>query len=463
METLKKRYGLITAICMVVGIVIGSGVFFKAQDVLNETGGNVTDGVLAWLIGGSVMIVFALTFAVMATKYEKVGGVVDYAEATCGKTYAYFVGWFMSMIYFPAMTSVLAWVSARYTIVAVRGVSSGSPDALFGAECITIAAAYLIIMYFINALAPKLAGKIQVSTTVIKLIPISFIAIVGTLVGLFNGTLGDNFSATSALAASTGGNGMFAAICCTAFAYEGWIIATSINAEIKDAKRNLPIALLAGSVIIMLVYILYYLGVVGLEDTTVLIKEGTSVAFKFFGETVAGIVNFLIIISCLGTLNGLTVACSRGTYALAARNQGIAPKVFSQLDKETNMPHNSAAFGLLLALIWFLYFIGGQFFGWFGNYAFDSSELPIITIYPIYVPILIAFMKKEKEFGVFKRFVLPILSMFGVVVMVAASIFRHKIANVWYLILFAIIMGIGALIYFFGNKKSDQKVAEASE
>lgn len=463
METLKKRYGLITAICMVVGIVIGSGVFFKAQDVLNETGGNVIDGVLAWLIGGAIMIVFASTFAVMATKYEKVGGVVDYAEATCGKTYAYFVGWFMSMIYFPAMTSVLAWVSARYTMVAFFGYSSGSPEALFSAECITIAAAYLIIMYFINALAPKLAGKLQVSTTVIKLIPLSFIAIVGTLIGLFNGTLGANFEISEAVSASVGGNGMFAAICCTAFAYEGWIIATSINAEIKDAKRNLPIALFLGSLIIMLVYVLYYLGVVGLEDTSVLIAEGTSVAFKYFGNTVAGIVNFLIIISCLGTLNGLTVACSRGVYALAARDKGIAPKVFRQIDKESNMPHNSATFGLFLALIWFVYFIGGQFFGWFGSYAFDSSELPIITIYPMYVPILIAYMIKEKDIGVFKRFVLPSLSIIGAGIMVAASIFRHKMGNVWYLIVFAVVMAAGALVYYFYNNKLGSKSSDAAE
>ena len=67
---LNKRYGLVTAICMVVGIVIGSGVFFKAQDILNYTGGNMTIGVLAWLIGGVIMIICAFNFANFATKYE---------------------------------------------------------------------------------------------------------------------------------------------------------------------------------------------------------------------------------------------------------------------------------------------------------------------------------------------------------------------------------------------------------
>ena len=99
MEQLKKRYGLITAICMVVGVVVGSGIFFKAQNVLQKTGGNAFDGIIAWLVGGAIMVVIASTFAIMATKYEKVNGVVDYAESLCGNVYAYYLGWFMSIIY----------------------------------------------------------------------------------------------------------------------------------------------------------------------------------------------------------------------------------------------------------------------------------------------------------------------------------------------------------------------------
>ena len=78
---LQKHYGLFTAICMVVGIVIGSGVFFKAQDILNYTDGNMLLGIAAWVIGGAVMIICALAFANLATKYVKVNGIVDYAEA----------------------------------------------------------------------------------------------------------------------------------------------------------------------------------------------------------------------------------------------------------------------------------------------------------------------------------------------------------------------------------------------
>ena len=201
METLKKKYGLFTAICMVVGIVIGSGIFFKAQGVLAASDGNALYSTLAWVISGFIMVAIATTFGVMATKYEKVNGVVDYAEVTCGKTYAYYVGWFMSMIYYPAMTSVLAWVSARYTLVLFGYIEAPlfaiAPDSLASSlnspECITLALFYLLFVYFLNTIAPKLAGKFQISSTVIKLVPITLIAVVGIVFGLFNGNLAANF------------------------------------------------------------------------------------------------------------------------------------------------------------------------------------------------------------------------------------------------------------------------------
>ena len=62
---------------MVVGIVIGSGVFFKAQDILKKTGGDMPLGLVAWIIGGAIMLVSLLTFSFMGQKYEKVNGLVD--------------------------------------------------------------------------------------------------------------------------------------------------------------------------------------------------------------------------------------------------------------------------------------------------------------------------------------------------------------------------------------------------
>ena len=469
MEKLTKKYGLITAICMVVGIVVGSGIFFKSQDVIAASNGNALIGVSAWLISGSIMVVLACTFAIMATKYEKVNGVVDYAEAMCGSTYAYYLGWFMSIVYYPAMTSVLAWVSARYTMVVIYGVSSVSAMALFSPECITIATCYLVLIYFINAIAPRLAGKFQIATTAAKLIPLIFIAVVGAIWGLINGTLPTNFaSVVEILPADSGvATGLFPAICSTVFAYEGWVIATAINSEIKDSKKNLPLALLIGTLIIVAIYVFYYIGVLGLAGIGEVAASGTGAAFGKFGAVGSVIIHCFIIISCLGTLNGLMLGCTRGFYSLAARKEGISPKVYAQIDKETNVPTNAAALALIVCGAWFAYFIGGQFLNWFGKTAFDSSELPIITIYLLYIPILVRFIIKEKELHPFKRFVLPILSIIGCGIMVLASIFKFAINTEnptlnYYLIVFAAVMAAGALVHML-NKKAAAKTTEVSE
>ena len=270
---LERRYGLFTAICMVVGIVIGSGVFFKAQTILQKTEGNMPLGILAWIIGGMIMIFCILAFAAMAQKYEKVNGVVDYAEATVGPRYGYYLGWFMTIIYYPTLTVILAWLTARYTLVFLTScwpnlpmlIPAAEGGCVIGPECMVLMMVYLVCAYVVNALSPKLAGKFQAATTVIKLIPLGLMAVVGILVGLLgpNHMLVSNFGTASATQGGTA-SPLLASVCATSFAYEGWVIATTINSELKDAKRNLPRALIIGGIIIIATYICYYIGVAGI-------------------------------------------------------------------------------------------------------------------------------------------------------------------------------------------------------
>ena len=463
---LSRKYGLFTAICMVVGIVIGSGVFFKAQTILQKTGGNMPLGILAWIIGGAIMLVCLLTFAVMGQKYEKVNGLVDYAEATVGPRYGYYMGWFASVIYYPAMTSALCWLSARYTLVFLTSVNPDFPllipadqgGCIVGPECLALMMFYMACAYAVNALSPKLAGKFQTSTTVIKFIPLTLMAVVGIIYGLMNGTLTENFSTVAYVEAAAGTNPLFASVSATAFAYEGWIIATSINSELKDAKKNLPKALIIGGIIIVITYIAYYVGVAGGATNQELIDQGATIAFVHtFGNVLGNVLNLFIAISCMGTMNGLMLGCSRGLYSIAARGQGPAHKIFAQVDKNTDIPNNSAVFALFITAFWGLYFYLSNLAGTMNGlvcfqgtafesvaFVFDSTELPIITIYAMYLPMFICWMKKEKSLGTVKRFVLPILAFAGSCFMVLACLIGHKMENFWYIIVYIVVMLLGA-------------------
>lgn len=411
------------------------------------------------------MIVCAYCFAILATKYEKINGIVDYAEATCGKKYAYRIGWFITTIYTPCITSVLAWVTARYTLVIF-----GCQDPTTG-RCLALSALFLVLSYAINAISPIIAGKIQVSTTIIKLIPISLMAVVGTIYGcivhpegLSTSVLVSNFSTIHNSGIST----LFGAVVASAFAYEGWILATTINSELKNAKRNLPLALILGTVIVMVCYIVYYIGIAGGATVNVLMENGATIAFNnIFGNIGGTILNVFIAISCFGTLNGLMVSCTRNMYSLAIRDEGPNPNVYKQVDNATNMPTNSAVFGLLLSGIWLFYFYIANLdtvltrsysientnwlirllgtlnsdtnlytVNWF---AFDSSELPIVALYALYIPIFIKMMS-IKELSIIKRIVMPILAIIGSVFMIIAAIYSHK-WGVLYFIIVALIIG----------------------
>lgn len=450
---LEKKYGLSVAVAMVVGIVIGSGVFFKAGPVLSATEGDLKLGILAWVIGGLIMVISAYVFSIMATKINKVNGVVDYMENSFGEKAGYYLGSFMTYVYYPSLVAVLAWLCARYT-----GVLFNLPNPFTSTEVMVLGMVYLVIIYGVNALAPKIAGHLQVSTTIIKMVPLALVAIVGLIVGLSSGMTIENLtSTTSSIIGSGPGKGLFAALCSTAFAYEGWIIATTINAELKNSNKNLPKALVIGTLIVMGTYILYYVGLAGTLTNNEFITNPDAVneAMKLlFGNIGAVALTIFVILSCLGTLNGLMMGCTRGIYAISSRGRGPKPELFNQIDNSSNVANNSATIGFIIATLWygmwFLY-LSGFFTNLLGGADMDFSELPILFVYLCYIPMYIKFIITQKDLSVFKRFVMPILAIIGAIVICTAAVVKFKMGILYF---FAILLVIGAFAFFTSKKKS---------
>lgn len=449
METpqLKKKYGLLTAIAMVVGVVAGSGVFFKAETVLVATGGNVGTGVVAWLLVGLVMVICANTFSVLASRYERASGIVDFAEIEAGSVFSFFMGWFMATIYYPSLNAILAWVTAHYLCI-LFGITH-----LTGSMTMLFAAFFLVMLFGTNALAPITAGKLQVSTTVIKLLPLVCMAIFGILSGVDTGMLARNIFTSVPL---ENGSGLFAAAIAVAFAYEGWIVAISLNGELKNSKRNMPIALTIGTLVIVAIYVFYYIGLTGVVTTDTLMTSGhkaAALAFeKLFGHGMGTAVFVLVVISCIATCNGVSAANCRGLYALASRKH-ITPR-FAELDPHCNMPLSSSIMGLMMSMLWLVYFYGSNITTpWFPQvFCFDVSELPVVTLYALYIPIFLQMMRREKELPTSQRFVLPALAILGCLFMVAACVVAHREKMLGYLTVFTVDMLFGALVMLRNRK-----------
>jgi APA family basic amino acid/polyamine antiporter len=447
MDNLQKKYGFWTATAMVVGIVIGSGVFFKADNVLEASNGSLPTALFAWLIGGVIMVVTAYVFSKIATRIQKINGVVDYFEQAYGRTAGYLVAWFMTFIYYPTLVAVLAWVSANYT----QGLM-GAPAALW-----PLAWGYLTAFFLLNYFSPVLAGRWQVTSTVVKLIPLGLVAVVGTVLGLRSGMTMENFT-VAAKAVSQGGGGLALATLSTAFAYEGWIIATVINAELKDAKRTLPRALVVGTISVVCIYMLYYLGISGVLTNEQVLAQGDAAPVRvisiIFGRLGGTLLTVFVIISCLGTLNGLIMGSARGMFSIASRGLGPRPDLFSKVNPLTNSTTLSAVIGYVLSCLWLLVWYG-NFAGWWGDFM-DISELPIAFLYVIYISLYIWVMKTFTDLGSFNRYACPFLAGAGSLYIIWGAI--QKAMFLHFLVLSLAILVAGVLLMHGKRPQSRRRV-----
>ena len=411
MTEIKKQYGIWTGIAMVVGIVIGSGVFLKAGGVLKLAGGNLKLSILAWFIGGLIMITSSFCFAVFATKVTKYNGVVDYVEVASNEKIGYSLAWMITSFYYPIVASIVALFAGSYFFKMI-GLNIGLTDwqnFLFAFGIITL----VVIM---NYLSPIIASRFQISATVVKLIPILLIAIGGLFASLI---VGNDYGIINAFKNNAEGYELNfgEAVKKTAFAYEGWVCATAINAELKDSKKNLPKALVGGTIAILVFFIVYYVSlsaILGNEANIIQDEKAPIVAFqKMFGTIGGSIFTFFIMISCLGTVNGVTMGCCRGMYTMSCRGQGIAPEKFSKIGKNKNISFLSCIYGygciLLMLLVWYLAMHNVWIFGHLGS----MDEIICAIIYAIYITMYIFIMKNFKELNVVKRFILPGLAIIG--------------------------------------------------
>lgn len=456
METnVKKQYGLWTGIAMVIGIVIGSGVFLKAGGVLSLSGGDLKISILAWLVGGIIMVTSGFCFAIFATRVTKYNGVVDYVEVTTNKKVGYGLAWLMTTFYYPIIASIVALFAGSYIFKLF-----GSTVGLVDWQNFVLAFFILTAAVALNYLSPRISAKFQISATVIKLIPILFIAVVGLFASLI---VGDGFGIINALKnpAPVGPANFGEAVKKTAFAYEGWVCATAINAELKDSKRNLPKALVFGTVAILVFYIVYYISLSAVLGNLGTIAQDANapiaVFTKVLGSFGGSLFTVFIGISCLGTVNGVSISCCRGMYTMACRGQGIMPEKVAVLKENESVSFLSCLYGyicmLLMLGVWYLAMHGVWIFSYLGS----MDEIVCAIIYAVYISMYIYIMKNFTELNVVQRFVLPIIAIIGSIFFVVCGtgiyqlIFNNTAESLKafgvFMLLFALLMAPSIFFY----------------
>ena len=453
MKIPTKKFGVFTAIAMVVGIVIGSGVFKSAGDVLARAGGSLTTAILAWVIGGGIVLFSSLAFSIVALKQAKKSGIIDFVENVVGEKVAYLVGWFINFVYFPILVGVLSWLAGSITNILV-----GSETDYTWSFTIF----YFVGSYVLNIFGPVLAGKWQVSATAIKLVPLVLIAVVGLVFGLVNGTTIESFR-VPATVVNIAGTGLAAAVAVTAFAYDGWITALAITQELKDPKKNLSKALLGGALIVVLCYVLFFIGLSGVitndEAVSLAGSLDTSVlaASRLFGNFFGSVVSVLILISVLGTLNGLTLGAVRGMYQISIKGYGPAPEVFTNLGKK-DQPYASGVLSFVFSALWGIIWYG-NFNGYWGGFM-DTSVLTIVFLYASFIIVYINILKNFTELNAFKRYVVPVIATIGALYLIYGAFISDPVMFLYFSIIVFVILAVG-LLTFNPNKKIVEAQLEA--
>ncbi len=428
----KKEYGLFTAVALIIGTVIGSGIFFKSDNILVYTNGSVSKGILVFVIAAIGIIFGSLSIAVLASKTNNPGGLITYADEFVNKKTACAFGWFQIFIYYPAIISVIGWVAAIY-ICMFFGIENSNINLLL------ISSLAIIIIYIINIFSANLGGYFQNAATVIKLIPLVIIAITGIF---FANTSEISVQSTNVQVSSVG---WIAAIAPIAFSYDGWVVSTSVAHEIRNSEKNLPIALIVGPIFILVAYILYFVGISNIVGAENIIAQGDAhvnlAAKEIFGIYGAKIIVGFVVISVLGTLNGFTLGFIRLPYSLGIRNMFPNAKKYTIINEKYKMPINSAKISFILTVLWVIINYIVQIKGLMPNS--DVSEIPIVASYVLYILLYISVIRlyiKEKENISFLRgIIVPVIAILGSLAVIIGGL-ANPMTIVYIGICFAVII-----------------------
>lgn len=437
----QKKYGLFTAITMVVGIVIGSGIFFKSDNILKFTGGSIILGVVVFVIAAVGIIFGSLTISELSSRTSDAGGLIAYTEKFIGKKVACSIGWFQTFIYYPALSAVVAWVVGIYICILFNLESTLELQILIGS-------AYMVFSYLLNTLSAKLGGYFQNVATVIKVIPLFFIAVAGLIFGDVS-----NFLAPNNFEQVTTSFGWIAALGPIAFSFDGWIVASSISHEVKNAKRNLPLAYTIGPLFILFIYVLYFVGIsiyIGPDQIIALGDAHVSVAANnLLGAFGAKIVIIFVIISVMGTVNGLVLGSIRMPYLLSMRN--MLNKSVEKTNAKFDVPVKSAIIAFVCSCFWMVGHYITQKYNFFVNS--DISEGFIVISYVIYIILYVKVLilhKKGEIKGIFRGVINPILATIGSFFILYSGF--QNASFYFYIVVSFIVMGI-SLLYM--RKKND--------
>ncbi len=364
-DELVKGLGLLDSTTIVMGSMIGSGIFIVAAEIAREVG---SPGLflLSWVISGVMTVFAAVTYGELAAMMPKAGGQYVYLREAFSPMFGFLYGWTLFLVIQTGTIAAVAvafgkflgfffpWISERNTLLNLGTVSLfGHPTALTVSSQQAIGIAVLMGLGIVNIFGLRTGAWIQNIFTFVK---------VGALVGLVGAGLWWRSSHTpaSAIHQSFWGNAhwdsatltiLAVALVGPLFSSDAWNNVTFTGAEVKNAKRNLPLALLAGTAIVCGVYFfcnLIYVRVLPFAaiQHAPADRVATAAMEAILGSKGAALMAAAIVISTFGCMNGMSLAGARVYYAMAK------DRLFFRSVGKVNPKYRTPAVSLMVQAVW---------------------------------------------------------------------------------------------------------------
>ena len=350
---LPRVLGATAALCVVVGSVIGSGIFIVPAGVARNVPflGGIA---LVWVIGGLFSLAGALTLAELGTMLPNAGGPYVYLREAFGRLPAFLFGWTELLIIRTGSIATMAAAFGLYFALLVPA-PAGIPPLAWQT---TAAVAATVLVAVINVIGTRAGGGVQVVGTALKVGALVAMIVLPFIVGGLNPALLTPVWPTTPPSWDLFG-GIMAAMVSVLWAYDGWVNAASLAEEIRDPSRNIPRALIGGMLGLIALYLgmtLIYHLVLPLDEISSASSEKGSpriVAADFFGHLLGPkgltVISLVVMASTLISLNGNALSGPRAYFAMA--RDGLFPARLCRVHPRFQTPANAVIVQTLWSVI----------------------------------------------------------------------------------------------------------------
>lgn len=353
-----RGLGLFDSVMMVVGVMIGSGIFIVSAEMSREIGS--TGGLLtAWVLTGVLTVCGALTYGELAAMMPQAGGMYVYLREAFSPLWGFLYGWTLWTVIQTGTIAAVTIAFARFAgvlwprisesnyLIAPIHLSSHYAVSLSTAQALAIGV--IVLLTFSNSRGLEYGKAVQNIFTVAKMGALLALIVLGLTLGASASAIHENFGKIWAAQPTTllapglmavTGTGLFLAICIaqtgSLFSADSWHDITFVAAEVKNPHRNLPLSLVIGTTLVIVLYLLANVAYLFALPLPVMQhaaddRIATAVVQLIFPQFGAGIMAAAIMVSTFGTANALTLAGARASYAMA--KDGLFLRIAQRLNR----------------------------------------------------------------------------------------------------------------------------------